>query len=73
MGKKWDPKIWDGDICADMGETENLNAQILLNLPEYPATQFPLNKNLSMTARRIFDFPQNPPPVPLLLLDLKES
>lgn len=43
MGKKWDPKIWAGDICADMGETENLNAQILLNLPEYPATQFPLN------------------------------
>lgn len=41
MGKKWDPKIWDGDICADTDETETLNAQILVNLPEYPATPFP--------------------------------
>lgn len=68
-GKTWNPKICDRDICAGTEETGNLNAQILLNLPEYPAAPFTLNKNISVMAPRKFYFPLNPPSLPSLLPD----
>lgn len=69
MGLEWNPKTCDGDICADTDEPGNLNAQILLHFPEYPATPFTWNKKLSGTAPKKFNFPQDPPSFPSLLPD----